>query len=551
MALNQLPDLSKYTALLIDDIPEMRSASRIQLTDIGIQQCESARNIKEAIERISEKRYDLILSDYNLGQGADGQQLLELLRRRNLLPLTTVYLLITGETGYEQVSTAAEYAPDDYLIKPYTSHILHTRLARIVEKKLALRPVYLQLAEGGNKLKALEACNALLAANSRYVLDLTKIKGELLLELKRYDEALALYQELLTVRSTPWAEVGKARSLIANGQEEAAQAHLAKTLDAYPNYLAAYDLQAGLLEKTDKVAAQQLVEKALKVAPSTQRQRQVGSLALANKDFSRAEEAFKKAVEKDKTGFFKSHDDYSGLAKSRMEQGKTTEALATLKEMGQSFRASPELSVRQASMESLVHTKAGHADAAKAALKKALDAGGASTDLDPNVALELAGACLAAGDDEHAKAIIQNVAADFQDDSAMLARVQSVFVEAGREEEGVALIEQTRKQMIALNNDAVALAQAGELDKAAAMLDEAADRLHNNAQVALNAAILAMRRIQQQGVSDELIAKAHRYISQAKRVNPVIPRLDDAIRLYTKLAPPDAPALAPNSPPKT
>ncbi len=109
-------DLRGKYGLLIDDIPEMRTTVRVQLADAGLEKCDAARNVKEAVERLTQNRYDLVVCDYNLGQGADGQQLLELVRRRQLLPLSTAYLMITGETGYEQVSTAAEYAPDDYLI---------------------------------------------------------------------------------------------------------------------------------------------------------------------------------------------------------------------------------------------------------------------------------------------------------------------------------------------------------------------------------------------------------------------------------------------------
>ena len=194
-------DLSRHSGLLIDDIPEMRSAARIQLADCGLERCDEARNIKEAIEKLSASRYDLIICDYNLGQGADGQQLLELMRRRKILPLTTVFLMITGETSYEQVSTAAEYTPDDYLIKPFTSKILQTRLERIIDKKQALRPVYAHLGERGDRQKALAECDLMLAQPSRYALDLLRIKGELLLETQRNDDALALYREVLDQRA--------------------------------------------------------------------------------------------------------------------------------------------------------------------------------------------------------------------------------------------------------------------------------------------------------------------------------------------------------------
>ena len=536
-------DLSKLSGLLIDDIPEMRSSVRIQLADAGLERCDAARNIKEAIEKISANRYDLIVCDYNLGQGADGQQLLELVRRRKILPLTTVFLMITGETGYEQVSTAAEYSPDDYLIKPFTSQTLQTRLERIIDKKQAMHPVYVQLGERGDRQKALAECDAMLAQQSRYSLDLLRIKGELLMEMQRNNDALALYQGILDQRATPWASVGKARALAARGDDAAAREHLDKAIEAYPNYLAAYDSLARLLEKDDPSAAQRVVEQALKIAPSTQRQRQLGALALDNKDFTRAEDAFRRAVEKDRTGFFKSHDDYSGLAKSQVEQGKVQEALAVVKEMGQNFGRSAELTVHQAAVESIVHAKAGNPVAAKAALERALKAAESGEGIAATASLELANACFASGDQEQAKQILQGVAEDHQENDAVLERAQAVFRTAGLGSEGEIFLEATRKRMIALNNDAVALAKAGELERASAMLDEAADRLRNNAQVSINAAIAALMRIQRQGASSELIDKAHRYITQANQANPEHPRLNEAVDLYRKLAPTGAPSL--------
>jgi tetratricopeptide (TPR) repeat protein len=535
-------DLSAFNGLLIDDIPEMRSAVRIQLADCGLERCDAARNTKEAIEKIAANRYDLIICDYNLGQGADGQQLLELVRRRKILPLTTVFLMITGETSYEQVSTAAEYSPDDYLIKPFTSQTLQSRLERIIDKKQALRPVYRHLGERGDKQRALAECDAMLAQQTRYSLDLLRIKGELLLNMQRSDDALALYQAVLDQRATPWASVGKARALAAGGETAQAREHLEQALEAYPNYLAAYDTMACLLEKEDRAAAQQIVEQALKVAPSTQRQRQLGALALDNKDFARAEAAFRRAVDKDRTGFFKSPDDYSGLAKSQVEQGKVKEALDAVKEMGQHFSRSAELAVHQAALESIVHTKAGNHDAAKAALQCALAATG--PDIDVATSFELANACFACGEPDQAKRILKNVAEDHQENDAVLERAQSVFRTAGLEREGEIFLEATRESMITLNNDAVALAKAGELDKASAMLDEAADRLRNNAQVSINAAIAALMRVQRQGASAAVIALAHRYIVQATRANPDHPRLREAVQLYRKLAPADAPVLA-------
>jgi tetratricopeptide (TPR) repeat protein len=535
-------DLRNKSGLLIDDVPEMRTSMRIQLADAGLEHCTTVRNIKEAVAKVSSNRYDLIVCDFNLGQGADGQQFLELVRRKKMLPLSTAFLMISGETSYQQVSTVAEYSPDDYLRKPFTAETLGTRLIRILEKKEALKPIYLHMGAKGDPAEAVAACDELLAEKTRYAADVLRIKGEILLSCGWNAEALALYEGVLQQRSTPWAEVGKAQALQASGSEDEARALLEKALVAYPNYLAAYDSLAGMLQKTDKAAAQEVVEKALKVAPSTQRQRELGALAVENKDFERAERAYKSAVERDRTGFFKCHDDYAALAKSRVELGKTKEALEAVKEMGQHFQHTPELDARQAALESQVHIRAGDNKAAMTSLARALalqKQGG----LDVATSLEIAQSCFVSGQPEEAKQIIQEVAEDHHENEEVLQQARNVFEIAGLKEEGVEFLDITCKRMIRLNNEAVALAKEGKLDEAILMLEEAAERLHNNAQIAINAAQALLMLIQTRGMDKDLLAQAFRYINQAYRANREHPKLAGAISFYRKVAPLDAPQL--------
>lgn len=529
-------DLSSKYGLFIDDVPEMRSTVRIQMADAGLEKCDVVRNIKEAMDKLAGRKYDIILCDYNLGQGTDGQQFLEMLRRRKMLPLSVAFIMITGESSYEHVATAAEYAPDDYLLKPFTAETLRQRLERVFDRKAALAPIYRELARPGHRHQALAACDELLAAKTRYSLDVLRQKGELLLAMHRTDEALALYQEVLKQRSTPWAEVGKARALIANGHEEAARSELELALEAYPNYLAAYDTLAAVVEKHDKATAQRIVERALSVAPSTQRQRHIGALALENRDFARAETAFRRAVDKDRSGFFKEHGDYAGLAKAYAEQGKTREALTAARNMSQHFPRTPELVARQAAVESQVHARSGNAALAQAAMETAL-ATMRTADLDPDTSLEVAQACFVTGKREQATEIIRSVAEEHHDDDRIFAGALDVFTAAGMAEEGSALLDETRRRMIRLNNDAVGLAKSGHLNEAIAMLRTAADRLPHNAQIAINAAAAMMMRMQEKGTDVGQLALARRYLKRARNIDADHPQLDDAEAFYQKLSP--------------
>jgi tetratricopeptide (TPR) repeat protein len=157
--------------------------------------------------------------------------------------------------------------------------------------------------------------------------------------------------------------------------------------------------------------------------------------------------------------------------------------------------------------------------------------------------LEIAQACFASGKPEAAKEIIKAVAEDHHESDEVLARARSVFVAAGLKEEGEIFLEATRKQMIKLNNDAVALAKAGDLDHAIAMLQEAADRLINNCQVAINAALAILMQVQKVGPTSERFARAQAYILQARRANPEHPRLTEVAAFYRKLAPPGTPII--------
>jgi tetratricopeptide (TPR) repeat protein len=200
------------------------------------------------------------------------------------------------------------------------------------------------------------------------------------------------------------------------------------------------------------------------------------------------------------------------------------------------------LVARQAAVESQVHVKAGNPAAAKAALERAIGAHG-KEELDPATALEIASACFASGDTEQAKSIIQAVAENHHENDLILGRAQAVFHAAGLADEGTVFLEATRKRMIKLNNDAVALAKAGDLDHAIAMLTEAADRLTNNCQVAVNAALSILMDVQKNGAAPEKFARAQRYILQARRANPEHKQLASVATYYRKLAPPGTPII--------
>ena len=60
--------------LIIDDFAEMRSTLRGMLASYGANDISMASNGEDAVDMICRKNFDIILCDYNLGDGKDGQQ---------------------------------------------------------------------------------------------------------------------------------------------------------------------------------------------------------------------------------------------------------------------------------------------------------------------------------------------------------------------------------------------------------------------------------------------------------------------------------------------
>ena len=106
--------------LIIDDLAEARSIVRSFMRDFGCQQIDVVGNSNDCMDLLQRHNYDLVLCDYNMGKGKDGQQILEEVRHANLLKHTAAFIMITSENTTEMVMGALEYSPDGYLTKPFT-----------------------------------------------------------------------------------------------------------------------------------------------------------------------------------------------------------------------------------------------------------------------------------------------------------------------------------------------------------------------------------------------------------------------------------------------
>jgi len=536
--------LSKKRVLIIDRHPPARDSLRLMLSALDVTSVHGAGNSAEVLRQVKSHRFDIVLSDFILDDGRDGQQLLEELRHAHLIPLSTVYMIITGERSYNNVVSLAELAPDDYLIKPFTADQLQVRLIRAIYKKHILHRIYQQI-EKGDLQEAIAACDRVIQQQPNYMYDALRFKGELLSTLDRHQEAEEVYRRVMEAKVVPWAKMGLAHALKARGQLDEAEQLAAEIIEETPEFLSAYDFLASVQEAQGKLEeAQAALQKAADISPNnTVRQRVVGDIAARNRDLLGAEKAYGKVLERHRGSSLKSVDDFTNLSRVLVERGDTTASRKIVTEMKRDWRGDKQAEMAGLVMESLCLQKEGATEKAqqmveqalelhKEVLAKASDSGKQSSQ---RLAIDLAHACLATGNEDAGKDILKKVAAENNEDPHLIGQINEVFDKTGNAAAGKALLDQVGKEIIELNNRGVLAARSGDLDGAVQLLIQAAEEVPN-LQFLVNAAKAIFTLLDRKGWDAELAAKGLHYLQRAHAKDRKSAKVASARELYTTVA---------------
>lgn len=304
-------DLSKKKALIIEDMAEARIMQKKMLSDFGFTSIDIAMKAESAIDLLKDSSFDVILSDYNLGNGKDGQQLLEEVRHSKLIPHTATYLMVTAETSIEMVMGAIEYQPDGYITKPFSQALLQRRLGKLLETKERLYEVNVAL-DANDFEGAIEAAKLVIVKFPSLIGRCERIIGESLLEMKEYNRALSLFNNTLKDRKMPWALFGKAKSYFLMGQLEKAEQCFRQLMFDNRFFVSAYDWLAKIqILNGDALEAQATLLEAVERSPKNLlRQIGLGDISLSLSDYLTAETAYRKAVSLAKHSCYNTSDVY-------------------------------------------------------------------------------------------------------------------------------------------------------------------------------------------------------------------------------------------------
>jgi two-component system, chemotaxis family, chemotaxis protein CheY len=116
--------------LIVDDYKTMLRIIRNLLNQLGFQNVEEATDGGAALQKLRERNFGLVISDWNM-EPMTGLQLLKEVRADIKLK-STPFIMVTAESKTENVVAAKEAGVNNYIVKPFNAATLKTKLVAVI-----------------------------------------------------------------------------------------------------------------------------------------------------------------------------------------------------------------------------------------------------------------------------------------------------------------------------------------------------------------------------------------------------------------------------------
>jgi len=115
--------------LVVDDYSTMVRIIRNLLRQLGFADVDDARDGAEAIAKMRNKRYGLVISDWNM-EPMTGFELLRQVRADPRLG-ETPFIMVTAESKTENVIAARKAGVNNYIVKPFNAQTLKAKIEAV------------------------------------------------------------------------------------------------------------------------------------------------------------------------------------------------------------------------------------------------------------------------------------------------------------------------------------------------------------------------------------------------------------------------------------
>jgi two-component system, chemotaxis family, chemotaxis protein CheY len=119
--------------LVVDDYSTMVRIIRNLLRQLGFADIDDANNGELALAKMQNKRYGLVISDWNM-EPMTGYDLLRQVRADPGLQQTP-FIMVTAESKTENVIAAKKAGVNNYIVKPFNAQTLKAKIEAVFNER--------------------------------------------------------------------------------------------------------------------------------------------------------------------------------------------------------------------------------------------------------------------------------------------------------------------------------------------------------------------------------------------------------------------------------
>ena len=116
--------------MIVDDYSTMLRIIRNLLRQLDFNNVDEANNGADALQKLKESPFNLIISDWNM-EPMTGLELLKSVRADAKLKHIP-FIMITAESKTENVVLAKQAGVSNYIVKPFNAETLKTKMASVI-----------------------------------------------------------------------------------------------------------------------------------------------------------------------------------------------------------------------------------------------------------------------------------------------------------------------------------------------------------------------------------------------------------------------------------
>ena len=124
-------DLS-MPVLVVDDYKTMIRIIRNLLKQLGFENVDDAADGSDALLKLRDKKYGLVISDWNM-EPMTGYELLKEVRSDDDLSRTP-FIMVTAESKTENVIAAKKAGVNNYIVKPFNAATLKNKIEAVPDR---------------------------------------------------------------------------------------------------------------------------------------------------------------------------------------------------------------------------------------------------------------------------------------------------------------------------------------------------------------------------------------------------------------------------------